>query len=183
MELVVDDEIILKTQQLDDIKERYQVIDENRDFIKKWLRWPDFYKQPEDLIEYTKACQEKEKNGESYAMGIYYKNEYVGSIEIMKANDKNKKCEIGYWLSKKYNGKGIMTRSCRAVIEYAFNTLDLNKVSILAATENFASQAIPERLKFIKEGTLRENEYLYGKFIDCYTYGMTRKMWQEINCQ
>ena len=179
MKLIVDDEITLKTVQLDDIESRYKVIDENREFLKKWLGWLDFYKTSNDLIEYTKDCQEKEKNKEAYAFGIYYLNEFVGSIEIQEINYRNQKCEIGYWLSEKFNGKGIMIKSCKSIINYIFDCMKLNKISILTATENYSSQAIPEKLKFIKEGTLIENECLYGNFVDNYIYGITKKMWEE----
>lgn len=179
MKLIVDNEITLKTVQLSDVEIRYKIINENRDFLKKWLGWLDFYKKSDDLLEYTKACQEKEKNKEAYAFGIYYLNEFVGCIEIQEINYRNQKCEIGYWLSEKFNGKGIMIRSCKAIINYIFNNLKLNKISILAATENYSSQAIPEKLNFIKEGTLMDNECLYGKFVDNYIYEITRKIWEE----
>ena len=61
MEIIVDDEIILKTVQLEDVEDRYRVIDENREFLKKWLGWLDFYEKSDDLLEYTKICQKKEK--------------------------------------------------------------------------------------------------------------------------
>lgn len=179
MELIVDDEIILKTVQLEDVENRYKVIEENRNFLKRWLGWLNFYEKSDDLLEYTKICQEREKNKEAYAFGIYYLNEFVGCIEIQEINYRNKKCEIGYWLSEKYNGKGIMIRSCKTIINYIFDIIELNRISILAATENYASQAIPEKLKFIKEGTLMDNECLYGKFVDNYIYGMTKKIWEE----
>jgi ribosomal-protein-serine acetyltransferase len=179
MELIVDDEIILKTLQLKDVESRYKAIDENRAFLKKWLGWLDFYKKSGDLLEYTKVCQEREKKQEAYVFGIYYLDEFVGSIEIQEINFRNKKCEIGYWLSEKYNGKGIMIRSCKTIINYIFDNIGLNRISILVATENYESQAIPEKLGFIKEGTLKNNECLYGNFVDNYIYGMTKKIWSK----
>ena len=134
-----------------------------------------------NCIKYTKICQERAGNKEAYAFGIYYLNEFVGCIEIQDINYRNKKCEIGYWLSEKFTGKGIVTRSCNKIIQYIFETLNLNRITILVATENYASQAIPEKLKFIKEGTLLENECLYGKFVDNNIYGLTKKRWEEKN--
>lgn len=177
--LNVDNEIALKTLELDDIAERYKVIDDNREFLRKWLGWVDFYKNSDDLVQYTKHCMEREKNKDAYAFGIYYLNQFVGCIEIQEINYRNKKCEIGYWLSEKFNGKGIMIRSCKTIINYIFDTLKLNRISILAATENYSSQAIPKKLKFKKEGILLENEYLYGKFVDNYIYRLTKKMWEN----
>ena len=43
MKLIVDDEIILKTVQLEDVENRYKVIEENRKFLKRWLEWFDFF--------------------------------------------------------------------------------------------------------------------------------------------
>ena len=179
MNLIVDREIILKTLQTDDVEYRYKVIEENREFLKKWLGWLDCYKKTDDLLQYTKICQEKAKSKEAFAFGIYYLNEFVGCIEIQDINYRNKKCEIGYWLSEKFTGKGIITRSCDKIINYIFDTLMLNRIAILVATKNYTSQAIPEKMKFIKEGTLLENECLYGKFVDNYIYGMTKKRWKE----
>lgn len=179
MEIKVNENIILKTLELEDVEYRYKVIDENRKFLRKWLGWLDMYESPKDLMEYTKICQEKEKNKEGYAFGIYYLSKFVGCIEIQEINYRNKRCEIGYWLAEKENGKGIMKKSCESVINYIYDSTDLNRISILVATENFASQAIAQKLGFEKEGKLIDNECLYGKYVDNYIFSMTRNRWKK----
>jgi len=111
----------------------------------------------------------------------YYNGKFAGSIELKDLDFRNKKTEIGYWLAKEFTGKGIMVKTTKFMIDYAFNELDLNRVSILTATENYASQAIPEKLGFTKEGMLKDNECLYGKFLDNYIYGMTKEKWNNVN--
>ena len=129
----------------------------------------------EDLEEFTKKCIEEEESKNNYTFGIYYLGEFVGTIAIKDINYGSKKAEIGYWLEEKSNGKGIMIKSCKAVINYCFEELKLNRIQILVAIENYSSQAIPKKLMFEKEGLLRENECLYGKYVDNYLYSMLKK--------
>ena len=146
--------------------------------MKKWL---DFYHSKQDVIDFTEVCLNNEKNNISLPLAIYYNGQFAGSIELKDLDFRNKKTEIGYWLAKEFTGKGIMAKTTKFMIDYAFNELNLNRVSILTATENYASQAIPEKLGFIKEGMLEDNECLYGKFLDNYIYGMTKEKWKNID--
>ena len=74
-----------------------------------------------------------------------------------------------------------MTQCCRALIEHAFTDLQLNRVVITCATGNHRSQAIPERLGFCREGTLRETEWLYDHYVDHFVYGLLRSEWRSNN--
>ncbi len=85
---------------------------------------------------------------------------------------------IGYWLGGEYEGKGIMTRACTALIDYGFGELGLNRIVIRASTENTRSQAVPLRLGFTREGVERQAEWLNDHFIDMIVYSMLRSEWQ-----
>jgi ribosomal-protein-serine acetyltransferase len=84
----------------------------------------------------------------------------------------NKIGGIGYWLSRAYSGKGIMTLSVKALVEVGFRDYGLNRIEITCATGNARSRAIPERLEFKFEGVLREREFLYGRYVDHAIYSM-----------
>lgn len=70
-----------------------------------------------------------------------------------------------------------MTRSCRAYVSHSFQTLGLNRVEIRCAVDNRKSCAIPERLGFILEGTLRQAEWLYDHFVDHSVYAILSQDW------
>jgi ribosomal-protein-serine acetyltransferase len=86
----------------------------------------------------------------------------------------NKATYLEYWLGASYQGKGIMTASCRAVIDYAFGTVDLHRLTIRCAAENRRSRRIPERLGFTFEGITRHGEWLYDHFVDHAVYGLIK---------
>ena len=89
-----------------------------------------------------------------------------------------RRAEIGYWLDKDLQGRGIITRAARALTTYAITELGLNKVEIHAAAGNTASRAVPERLGFTQEGIIRQSEWLNGQAHDLVVYGMVAGEWQ-----
>lgn len=65
-----------------------------------------------------------------------------------------------------------MTAAVRLLVDHALSIWHLNRVEILVATENRRSQAIPERLGFREEGTLRQFQLVYSRYLDCVSYSM-----------
>jgi len=72
-----------------------------------------------------------------------------------------------------------MTDTVKALLQYAFEVLQLHKVEIRAAEGNQKSRAIPERLGFVKEGTIRAAEWLYDHYVDHVVYGLLVSEWQQ----
>ena len=89
----------------------------------------------------------------------------------------NRSTSIGYWLGERYRGSGVMTKSCKAFVEYAFRELNINRVEIRCAEKNLRSRAIPERLGFVNEGMIREAEWLYDHYVDHVVYGILAREW------
>jgi ribosomal-protein-serine acetyltransferase len=175
----VDDEIKLVVPQGFYAEDLFPVIMENYEHLHKWVPWlPDGYN-----IESTRNAYEESyvaaKESRNLWLLIKYKNKFVGGTGLNKFDFANRTTEIGYWLSAEYEGKGIVTRSCKALIEYAFEDLGFNRIEIKCATENTKSRAIPEKLGFTEEGVLREAEWLYDHFIDWAVYSLLAKDWRE----
>lgn len=63
-----------------------------------------------------------------------------------------------------------MTRACEALVNFSLRDLGLHRVEIRCAEENVKSRAIPERLGFVKEGFLREVEWLHDHYVDHVVY-------------
>lgn len=70
-----------------------------------------------------------------------------------------------------------MTKAAKALTDYAFQELKLNRVDIRAAEGNSKSRAIPERLGFVCEGRIRQAEWLYDRYADHIVYGMLADEW------
>ncbi len=86
---------------------------------------------------------------------------------------------MGYWLAKQAQGKGLMTKCCRTLVNYAFDDLKLNRVQINCNVENTKSRAVPERLNFKLEGIHRQVEFLNGEFRDWAVYATLKEEWKS----
>jgi ribosomal-protein-serine acetyltransferase len=91
----------------------------------------------------------------------------------------NRRTSLGYWLGASYQGRGLITKSCGVLLDHLFTELGLNRVEIACAVGNTKSRAIPERLGFVQEGVLRQQEWLYDHFVDHAVYAMLAASWLE----
>lgn len=85
----------------------------------------------------------------------------LGSISLMRFSWQHARAEVGYWLAKDARGRGHVTRAVRLVTDWGFRSLALQRIDLMAATENPASQRVAERCGFTREAVLRS--YLQGK--------------------
>ncbi|WP_245586420.1 GNAT family N-acetyltransferase [Olivibacter sitiensis] len=108
-----------------------------------------------DYVRISKLLYQQEKE---ISFVIILNEITVGRIGLHHLNSKNKSASIGYWLAKDAEGKGIVTKSCKLIIAFGFQQLDLERIEVKVAVNNLKSEAIPRRLNFKLEGILRRAE-------------------------
>jgi ribosomal-protein-serine acetyltransferase len=179
MLLFVRKNLIMRSLSLNDAAEVYATVDGNRDYLRKWLPWVDATDTPA-VIENVIASWEKDfENKQEIVLGIFENGKYVGNIGLHDLKRSNRSGMMGYWLEQKHQGRGIITDCVQALTSFGFYTFGLNRIYIHCAAANTKSRAIPERLNFVREGTLQDGEYLYGTFHDMIIYGMVKRNWQK----
>ncbi len=171
-EINVTSDILLREIGLQDIEPIFETINSERDYLGEWLPFVEVTLEISDTQNFVEKYLELEDR--ELTLVIYFKNQFAGLIGLKDTDIDNKKTEIGYWLSEKFQHNGIITLSCKALISFLFEKLNLNRVQIKAATENYRSQHIPERLGFTKEGTERKGELLSRGFVDLFVYGLLK---------
>lgn len=155
------------------------MIDANRDYLREWLPWLDVTKSFKDSEKFIADNQSEFKVLGCCSWGIFYQNNHVGMIGLHRSKRFNIYFgEIGYWLAKEMNGKGIMLRSCKAVVDYGFNELNLKRIEIKAGVNNTKSKNIPENLGFKREGIAEQKEFLYNQFVDLVVYAKVNQNWK-----
>lgn len=124
-------------------EELYDVIDKNRDHLRLNLGWVDKTKNADDELKFI--------NSSTNLFAILYKDKIVGTIDFHDYDEKKGEADIGYWLAKDYEGRGIVTKCCKFMLNYGFNCLGLNTIVIHMNVQNPKSEAIAKRLgmKFV----------------------------------
>jgi ribosomal-protein-serine acetyltransferase len=168
----VDEELVLKILTPKHAKGIFDLVDRNRTLLRQFLPWVDHNLTVEDSKKFIKERLRLFKKDLGFSLCIFYQDKMVGTIGLHYIDKSDFKTEMGYWLSEDQQGKGIMHRSCFALIDYCFNTLKLHRVEIRCAANNTASQRVAQKLSFKQEGILREAAYHNKAFYDIIVYSM-----------
>ncbi|MGY3926861.1 GNAT family N-acetyltransferase [Aeromonas simiae] len=159
--------------------ELFTLCRDNRDYLGQWLPWPPLLRHVDDMGLFIRHAIEGFARGESLHCALEYQGEVVGAIAYNQIDRRLGVVVIGYWLAERCQGKGIITRACRALIQHAFEQMGMEKVAINTAVDNQASRAVCERLGFQLEGINRNAERLQRGMVDHACYGLLRAEWQQ----
>lgn len=175
MTISIDENIRLELINENHAQQIFDVVDANRAHLRKWLPFVDRMQTLAFAENFVQGTMQLNKDGIEFAFVIMEHNKVVGRIGVYKINNQNKIGEIGYWLAENAQGKGIVTKASKAMINFCFSELELNRIEIKCGTENEKSKTIPEKLNFTKEGVIRQGELLYDKFIDLNLYSLLKQ--------
>ena len=102
----------------------------------------------------------------------------LGTCTLFQFHFASRRAEIGYALGRPYWGSGYMHQALQALLQYAFETLNLNRLEADIDPRNQASARTLERLGFQNEGHLRERWIVNDEISDTDLYGLLRREWQ-----
>jgi len=155
--------------------ELFALTDRNRERLREWLPWVDGTKSADDTLKFIRDSLKRHAETGDVAAGIWSGAKLAGVIGLHIRGEA--RAMIGYWLGEEFEGKGLMTLACRAMVDHAFRDLGVERVEIFAEPRNRRSRAIPKRLGFQREGTLRHVAKLNDRFIDHVVYSLLRDEW------
>jgi ribosomal-protein-serine acetyltransferase len=168
------DDGVLRRYVMGDLEELFAAVDAERERLGEWMPWVERTRTVEDQRVWLERVVADEHSLDG--SGIWVGGALAGGSG-MWWDGFGILGEIGYWIASAYEGRGFVTRACRALIDIAFGELGLHRVVIRAGVENVRSRAIPERLGFTQEGILRGEGKGSRGFHDLVVYGLLEDEW------
>ncbi len=168
----------LRPLYLRDAKALFALVEANRERLRRWLPWPDANRCVLDSRAYILRVRAHARAGVGQSFGLCWKGALVGIAGFVWIDVANRSAGIGYWLAQEAEGHGLMTAAVQALLKHGFHSLKLNRIEIRAGVRNGRSRAIPERLGFRHEGTLRQAECLAVRRVDHAVYGLLAEEWR-----
>jgi len=141
------------------------------------MPWVKEWDAPEHGPIYVRRCQAKWASREDLFFGLWDRSSglYVGSSGLHRIVWNVPSVEIGYWIRSGYEGMGLITEATALIAAFAFDCCKAERVRIRCDAENARSAAVPRRLGFTHEATLRnECRRTDGALRDTFEFGMTR---------
>jgi ribosomal-protein-serine acetyltransferase len=176
--LAVTDECQIRLLEEADAEELYRLIEANRAYLASWMPWAAAQTR-ETTVEFIQATRRQMAADDGFQAALVCGGSIIGIVGFHSVNWQHGSATIGYWLDERHQGRGLMTRAVRALVDVAFGEWNLHRVEIRAAIDNSRSRAIPERLGFREEGVQREAERIGERYNDLAVYGLLAAEWVQ----
>jgi ribosomal-protein-serine acetyltransferase len=174
----IDDQTLVRTLTLEDAEAVYHAVDENRDRLRPYMPWEKTTRSPEDVRAFIERSLASPTDQEGN--GIWVGDEFAGSVGLRIEPEMNVG-EIGYWIVGSFEGRGLVTKTCRLFIDHGFRVRGLHRIQLIAAADNLRSRAVAERLGFTHESTMREGHRRPdGSYGDLVGYGLLENEWPTL---
>ena len=136
------------------------------------------FQKPEDGQIYLDWFQKRFKEQAGIRWGIQLKGEenIIGTIGFNNFAE-NHRANLGYDLQAAYWNKGYMTEAAKAVIDYGFSDLHINRIEAEVMVGNTQSERLLSKLGFKNEGCLRDWMYWDSKHFDMTMFSLLRREW------
>ncbi|WP_438012756.1 GNAT family N-acetyltransferase [Psychrobacter raelei] len=171
----INDELSLALVQPSFAKDYLRIIAPNQADFAKFLAWAALDLNENFFLNYITRSLHNYADGIALPCSIIYQDKLVGNIDFHQINPSLGKARIGYWLDPEFRGRGIINKSVKTLIDIGFNEMNISKIEIWTAVENKYSRAVAERLGFIQEGIITQNEKVGSKIYDQIVYGLYKK--------
>lgn len=120
---------------------------------------------------------------QEYCFGVWESKQakLVGFVRLFNITWGVPAGEIAFFIDKDFEGKGIMTEVVQAVMGFAFEELEIEKLSLRTATDNYATQRLARKCGFRREGDLRSAfRRPSGDLIDVMLFGYTKTEYEKV---
>lgn len=165
-EVLVRDQLKLRTLALNDFLPLWLLIESNRDHLKQWLPWVETTTSIENTRHFVQGALLYAKQNREFHWGIFEEELLIGLIGLHHVDWDHFSAALGYWLSEDRQGQGIMTSSIRALLPFLHQDMHLSTLEIHIIPENHSSIRVAENSGFIFRETIHQAEQLNENWQD-----------------
>jgi hypothetical protein len=114
-------------------EELADLTDRNREHLRAWLPWVDSNRTVEDHRTFIRGALEQFAGNNGFQAGIWHEGRLAGVVGFYGVDRENRSAFLGYWLGEEFQGRGLVTAACRALVDHAppghlLGLLDENQV-------------------------------------------------------
>lgn len=171
---IANDQLLIRPPREEDAPALLEAARESVAEVGRWLPWCHAGYQREDSVAWIVACRSAWHQDESYPLFIFDRasGQLCGGTGINEIDRLRQRANLGYWVRSSRMRAGIATTSTQMVARWGFATLGLQRIEIVAATGNTASQRVASKVGALKEGLCRNRLRVHGVPTDAWVYSL-----------
>lgn len=172
--------LILCKMSMDDAQDMFEYASDPE--VTRYVTWPA-HASIENTRGFLSYVLQRYENGEAADWGLVLKEnlKLIGTCGFVWWNRQHFSAEIGYVLSRKYWGQGLMTEAVREVIRFGFDAMGLNRIEAQHILENEASGRVMQKAGMTFEGVLRQRMFVRERFWSTKQYSILRNEYETAN--
>lgn len=171
---LTDGAIVLRPFRVEDIVPVHEAILESFEELSRWMRWCNADYSIDSTTAFVMGQGDAWRNDLEYSFGVFERESGVfqASVGLNFVNRNYEMANLGYWVRTSATGQGIASRATRLVARFAFEQLKLQRVEIVAAVGNLASQRVAEKAGAVREAILRKRLLHEGQSMDAVLFSL-----------
>ncbi|MEO6034022.1 MAG: GNAT family N-acetyltransferase [Verrucomicrobiota bacterium] len=171
-----EENIVIRPYCEADIPFHFAAARESIPAMHPWMPWchANYTVEESATWIYSRAAEWERNEHYGFAIADAHSNHFLGGVGINFINGVHKFANLGYWVRSSHAGKGIATTAARLVSRFAFEELDLNRLEIVVALGNTASERVAEKTGATRGGILRGRVCLYDKPHDATIFSLVK---------
>ncbi|MBX2850606.1 MAG: GNAT family N-acetyltransferase [Phycisphaeraceae bacterium] len=174
------DGVRLRQVRYGDAGRLYELYVGNRERMRPFFRWAPTVRSVGDVRGAIAEWIEWRDNDGKITCVVQEGDAIRGMVYMVRYQATDHKAELGYWVDDGQEGKGLVTRACRAMVRHLFEYQGVNRIDITADVLNKRSRAVAERLGFTHEATIKQwLKFPDGRFVDMANYRLLRDEWKN----
>ena len=174
---LTDEHLIVRTYRDDDVPLLFAAVRESIAEVSPWLPWCHENYSIEESREFIKSRIAAAQGDEHYSFAVFSKDDprLLGGVGLNFINRVHQFGNLGYWVRTSAGGRGVASTAAALVARFGFEQLGLQRIEILAAVPNIASQRVAEKIGAIREGVLRKRLLIRGEPQDAILFSLVRE--------
>ncbi|MFJ2589060.1 GNAT family N-acetyltransferase [Streptomyces sp. NPDC087538] len=152
-------------------------IDRARPHVDRWIPWATFSTDRASATAVLQRYADKQAQDAARIYGIWLDGTLVGGVMFTRFDSASGVCEVGCWLEAAGEGRGLVTRACEALIDWAFAERGMSRVEWWVAAGNTRSVEVARRLGMTRDGVLRKHTEYRGERRDIEVWSVLSEEW------
>ncbi|PJN21106.1 GNAT family N-acetyltransferase [Kitasatospora sp. CB02891] len=151
------------------------------ELTQRWLPLPRPYTREDATAWCTEVAHALRESGDGihFAIADASNDRLMGTVGLKKTDWRARVSEVGYWVAPWARGRGIAAEATRVLGEWLLTDRAFQRMELLAATENTASQKVALRAGLHREGVLRNAGFVHAGRVDLVLFSLVPQDFQS----
>jgi len=155
---LTSDRLLFRAFQPDDVDTIFDAVRQSMPELSRWLPWchADYSRAETQEFLNQRGTAYRDLGEHAFAILDLKTGRFLGASGVNQLDRNGRRANLGYWLRTDATGNGYATEATLMVARWAFHALQLERIEIVAAIDNVASQRVAIRVGAIREGIARK---------------------------